>query len=253
MTYTINREEQILSFTINRPEIRNAVNHDIIDGFEKLVQTVHNDTTIKFVVITGEGNSAFCSGGDLSIFHGLQTELDAFPMLDRMSTVLYDIATLPVPVIALVNGHAVGGGCEIAIACDYRLVASHAKCGFIQGALAITSGWGGGTYLFEKLPRQDLAMKMLCDAKPLPAQKLLDTGWATQVFEGDKSIALHSFLLDMNQVEATVHQSYKQMLIRKWTEQKLLNRIKEEVRTCAKLWESDEHHAAVQKFLTKQK
>ncbi|QBP41558.1 enoyl-CoA hydratase/isomerase family protein [Paenisporosarcina antarctica] len=253
MTFTINREENILRFTINRPKVRNAINHEVIAGFESLVTSVHNDSTIQFVVITGEGNEAFCSGGDLSIFHGLQTEEDAFPMLNRMATALYNIATLPVPVIALVNGHAVGGGCEIATACDFRLVSSHAKAGFIQGTLAITSGWGGGTYLFEKLARQDIAMQMLCEAKPLLAHSLLDNGWATQLYDGNKEQALETFVHEMKQVEASVHRAYKQMLIRKWTEQKLLEQIKEEVKTCSKLWAADEHHEAVQKFLKKRK
>lgn len=253
MTFRIHREEDVLHFTINRPEIRNAINLDVMEGFEKLVTEVHNDSTIQFVVITGEGQDAFCSGGDLSTFHGLKTAQEAFPMLDRMATALYHLATLPVPVIALVNGHAVGGGCEIATACDFRLVASHAKCGFIQGSLAITSGWGGGTYLIDKLARQDLALKMLCEAKPLPAHNLLENGWATQIYDGDKNQALQTFLVEMKQVEASVHRAYKQMLIRKWTSQKLVDHIKEEVKICANLWEAEEHHQAVQKFLTRKK
>jgi enoyl-CoA hydratase len=253
MTFNINREENILRFTINRPEIRNAVNLEVIDGLEQLVSEVHKDSSIQFVVITGEGNDAFCSGGDLSIFHGLRTAKEALPMLDRMADALYRIATLPVPVIALVNGHAVGGGCEIATACDFRILSSHAKCGFIQGSLAITSGWGGGTYLFEKLARQDAAMHMLCEAKPLSAAALMENGWATELYDGSKEQALESFLKNMKQVEASVHRAYKQMLIRKWTAQKLLEQIKEEVKTCSNLWEAEEHHAAVQKFLTKRK
>ena len=253
MSYTINLEDNIMKFTITRPQVRNAINLDVIDGFEKLVSAVHNDSNIKFVVITGDGEDAFCSGGDLSIFHGLHTAKEAFPMLDRMATVLYKIATLSVPVIALVNGHAVGGGCEIATACDYRLVSSRAKCGFIQGSLAITSGWGGGTFLFEKLPRQDIAMQMLSQAKPLPTSTLLNNGWATRVYEGNKEQALETFLAEMNQVEASVHRAYKKMLIRKWTGQNLLDQIREEVKACSILWEADEHHLAVQKFLTKRK
>lgn len=253
MPYTMNLEDHILRFTINRPQVRNAINLDVIAGFENLISTVHNDSTIKFVIITGAGDDAFCSGGDLSIFHGLHTAKEAFPMLDRMAMVLYNIATLPVPVIALVNGHAVGGGCEIATACDYRLVSSRAKCGFIQGSLAITSGWGGGTFLFEKLPRQDIAMQMLSEAKPLPSTTMLANGWATQVYENDKELALQTFLVEMKKVETSVHRAYKQMLIRKWTGQNLVDQIREEVQTCSILWEADEHHLAVQKFLTKQK
>jgi len=253
MAYQIKRDENIVRFTINRPEIRNAINHDVIEGLEQLVSLVIEDTSIQFVVISGEGEMAFCSGGDLSVFHGLQTADEAYPMLNRMAEVLYQVSTLPVPVIALVNGAAVGGGCEIATACDYRIVSSKAKCGFIQGTLAITSGWGGGTYLLEKMPKSDLAMRMLCEAKVYEADYLKEIGWATEVYEGDKEQALGSFLVNMKKIEASVHRAYKQMIIRKWTSQNLLEQIKEEVRVCSQLWEADEHHISVQKFLNRAK
>ncbi|MFX3674206.1 MAG: enoyl-CoA hydratase/isomerase family protein [Paenisporosarcina sp.] len=253
MTYHITREENIIRFTINRPEIRNAINDVVMEGLEQLVSLVKGDATVQFVVISGAGEMAFCSGGDLSVFHGLQTAEQAFPMLQRMADVLYQIATLPVPVIALVNGAAVGGGCEIATACDYRIVSAAAKCGFIQGSLAITSGWGGGTYLLDKMPTTDLALRMLCESKVYKAEQLKELGWATEIYEGDKEEALHSFLVNMKGIEASVHRAYKQMVIRKWSSQNLLGQIKEEVRVCSELWEADEHHVAVQKFLNRAK
>lgn len=253
MAFLITQEDHVIRFTINRPEIRNAINHDVMEGLEQLVSLVQEDTTIQFVVITGEGEMAFCSGGDLSVFHGLKTAEQAYPMLNRMAQVLYKVATLPVPVIALVNGAAVGGGCEIATACDFRVVSSKAKCGFIQGSLAITSGWGGGTYLVEKMPRTDLALRMLSEAKVYQAEHLKEIGWATEIFTGDKEEALHSFLANMKPIEASVHRAYKQMIIRKWLQQNLLEQIEEEVRLCSQLWEADEHHLTVQKFLNRAK
>jgi enoyl-CoA hydratase len=253
MAFLITREENTIRFTINRPDIRNAINHEVMEGLDQLVSLVTKDSSVQFVVISGEGDMAFCSGGDLSVFHGLQTAEQAYPMLNRMAQVLYQVATLPVPVIALVNGSAVGGGCEIATACDFRIVSSHAKCGFIQGSLAITSGWGGGTYLLEKMPKSDQALQMLCEAKMYPANHLKEIGWATKIFEGDKEQALHSFLANMSLVEASVHRAYKQMIIQKWSNQKLWERIQEEVRACSQLWEADKHHVSVQKFLNRAK
>lgn len=253
MAFLITREEHVVRFTINRPDIRNAINHDVMEGLEQLISIVQKDTTIQFVVISGAGDTAFCSGGDLSVFHGLKTAEQAYPMLNRMAQILYHIATLPVPVIALVNGTAVGGGCEIATACDFRIVSAHAKCGFIQGSLAITSGWGGGTYLLEKMPRTDLALQLLSGAKVFKADQLADMGWTTEIFHGDKEEALRAFLANMKPIEASVHRAYKQMIIRKWTQQNLLEQIEEEVRLCAQLWEADIHHEKVQKFLNRAK
>lgn len=249
MPYKIEVAEEVLTFTIDRPEIRNAINTEVMEGFEKLVEEVHN-SQIRYVVITAAGTQAFCSGGDLSVFHELKTEEQAYGMLKRMSEVLYAIKTLPVPVIAVVNGAAVGGGCEIATACDFRLVWEHVKCGFIQGTLVITSGWGGGSYLFETLPH-DRAMKMLGEAKAYTSSELEEIGWATQVIRKDADIEV--FLASMKKVRPEVHRAYKEMAVRKWQATDLKGRVEEEVRRCAELWAEDAHHEAVDNFLAKSK
>lgn len=254
MAYLLEKEDGILTFTINREEKRNAVNDAVMNGLQEVITYVKEHDDVRFLVITGAGERSFCSGGDLSEFHSLETEDEAFGMLSKMGNILYELATLPVPTIALINGSAVGGGCEIATACDFRLMASHAKAGFIQGTLAITSGWGGGTYLFERGLRHDHAMKLLIDAKPYEAGKLAEIGWVTQVYvEGTKEEALAEFIEQMRKIHPSVHQAYKEIELRKWRERNMYERVMEEVRLCAKLWESEAHHEAVRGFLTKSK
>lgn len=249
MSYKIEVADAVLTFTIDRPEIRNAINTEVMEGLEKMVAQVHN-SEIRFVVITAAGTQAFCSGGDLSVFHELRTEEQAYGMLKRMSDVLYAIKTLPVPVIAIVNGAAVGGGCEIATACDFRLVREHAKCGFIQGTLAITSGWGGGTYLFETLAH-DRALMMLGQARAFGSSELEKIGWATKIIREDADIA--DFLESLKKIRPEVHRAYKEIAIRKWTAADLRGRVDQEVRRCAELWEKDAHHEEVDRFLAKTK
>lgn len=250
MGYQMNVEDGVLTFTIDRPEIRNAVNYDVIEGFEQLAVRVAGDESIKLVILTGAGDQAFCSGGDLTEFHSLRTEDEAYSMLKRMGDALYGVRTLPVPTVALVNGSAVGGGCEIATACDYRLVREHAKCGFIQGRLAMTSGWGGGTYLLDTL-RHDRAMKMLTEARTYTAEQLGQAGWATLVAEDDE--AVEAFLAPLKKTRPEVHRAYKRMMIQKWEAAGLKDRVDAEVRTCAVLWAEDAHHEAVEQFLAKSK
>ncbi|RNF40689.1 enoyl-CoA hydratase/isomerase family protein [Planococcus salinus] len=247
MSYHIESADGVMTFTIDRPHIRNAVNDEIIDGMEELVRSA-GKSEVRLVIVTAAGDQAFCSGGDLSVFHALRTEEEAYPMLKRMSQALYALKTLPIPVIALVNGTAVGGGCEIATACDYRLVKAHAKCGFVQGNLVITSGWGGGTYLFEAL-QHDHALQMLGEARLYTADELETNGWATKVIRSPKDIDV--FLSQMKKVRPEVHRAYKEMAIRKWKETNLEGRVEEEVRRCAQLWAEDAHHEAVDKFLNK--
>ncbi|MFC5541350.1 MAG: enoyl-CoA hydratase/isomerase family protein [Bacilli bacterium] len=251
MSYKIDLKDGILTFTIDREEKRNAVNDEVMDGLKQVIKHIKENKDVRFLVITGAGDRAFCSGGDLSEFHSLKTAEEAFGMLSKMGNILYELATLHVPTIALINGTAVGGGCEIATACDFRLVASHAKCGFIQGTLAITTGWGGGTYLFERGLRHDRALKMLIDAKPYTAEQLYEIGWAMRVFDGPKEEALEAFIEDMKKVHPSVHHAYKEIELRKWRERNVYGRVMEEIRLCAKLWESEEHEKAVERFLSK--
>ncbi|MDJ0330728.1 MULTISPECIES: enoyl-CoA hydratase/isomerase family protein [Planococcus] len=249
MSYTIDLTDGIMTFTIDRPHIRNAVNNEVTAGLEELVVKAQQ-ASVQMVVITASGKQAFCSGGDLSVFHTLRTEEQSYRMLKRMSDVLYSIKTLPVPVVAVVNGTAVGGGCEIATACDYRLVWSHAKCGFIQGTLAITSGWGGGTYLLENL-QHDQALKMLSEANVYTASELKEFGWASVIVDDEQDV--EAFFSQMKKIHPDVHRAYKEIAIRKWQKTDLAERVEQEVRRCAVLWERDAHHEAVDRFLNKTK
>lgn len=254
MAYNLIESEGVLTLTICRPEKHNAINDEVMEGFEKALFYVHNHTEVKFLVITGEGEKSFCSGGDLSVFHALKTEEEAYGMLSKMGDILYRLATLPIPTIALVNGTAVGGGCEIATACDFRIVQERAKVGFIQGKLAITSGWGGGTFLIERSLKYDEALKMLLDPTPLNAEALIRNGWATAVYHDEgKESALAHFIENMINIHPDVHKAYKSIQLRKWQQTNLYNRVMEEIQECAKLWEKDAHHDAVQNFLNKSK
>ncbi len=253
MAYKIEDHEGIITFTIDRAEKRNAVNDEVMEGLKKVITYVNEHKNVRALVVTGSGEQAFCSGGDLSEFHSLKTEEQAFGMLSKMGNILYDLATLRVPTIALINGAAVGGGCEIATACDFRLVADHAKCGFIQGTLSITTGWGGGTYLLERGLRYDQALKMLIDAEKYNAEMLYEIGWATRIFGGSKEQALEEFIAQIRIIHPEVHQAYKKIEIRKWQERNVYERMLEEIRLCAKLWESDAHNEAVNRFLNKSK
>ena len=243
----------IVTFTIKRETKHNAINNNVMNGLREAIDYVKANEQSKVFIVTGSGDRSFCSGGDLSEFHRLKTEEEAYEMLSNMGAILYDLATLDIPTIALVNGTAVGGGCEIATACDFRLVSAQAKAGFIQGTLAITSGWGGGTYLLERGLKYDDALKMLIDAKRLNAIELRSIGWASHVFTEDKTQALTDYIRNFALIHPDVHKAYKKVLLRKWNETNLYDRVFEEIRTCAFLWERDAHHEAVASFLNKSK
>ncbi|MGG4265331.1 enoyl-CoA hydratase/isomerase family protein [Peribacillus simplex] len=236
---------------INRPEKRNAVNYQLMDELKSILSEAARDDEVKLLVLTGAGTEAFCSGGDLSEFQDLHTEEEAFAMLSKMGEILYTLAVFPKPTFALINGSAVGGGCEIATACDFRLAKSGVKLGFIQGTLGITTGWGGASLLLEKIPEQK-ALKLLLDAKIHKAEEAKGFGFVDEIV-GEGLDGWEKFAEDFLRHETGVLMAYKKLLVHKWEDSGLRGRMDAEIRECSKLWASDEHHAAVDRFLNKKK
>jgi enoyl-CoA hydratase len=244
-------EEGFLLFTINRAEKRNAINYEVMDGLELAMEKMEDDS-LKALIITGEGDQAFCSGGDISVFQELKTDTQAYAMLSRMSKILAKLLFLPKPTLALMNGTALGGGCELASACDFRIARRGMKAGYIQGKLAITTGWGGGTILFEKM-NPSTAMKLLFEAKPFETKELVELGFLDAVYEGTPLENGMKFIQETLTLEASVLKAYKSILVRKWAATDIESRMNEEVKTCSLLWAEDAHHEQVIKFLANKK
>jgi len=237
----------LLVFTINRPEKRNAISYEVMDGLEEALKRSEEGDN-KALVITGAGERAFCSGGDLSVFHNLRTEKEAFEMLSRMSNILTKLFFHPKPTIAFMNGTAVGGGCELASACDYRIANKHVKAGFIQGTLAITTGWGGATFLSEKLLPAN-AMRMLMEASLYDAYQLKELGFIQAIVEGELLEDYKNQVEKIIMLESDVLKAYKKIFINKWMQADVVHRVEQEVRNCSILWEGEAHHQQVSKFL----
>src|SRR5581483_698003 len=130
--------------TIDRPHARNAISLDTMDQLEKALDAAEGASAL---AITGAGDRAFVSGGDLKELSAITTEDDAAAMAWRMRTICDRLASFPAPVIAALNGHALGGGAEVAVAADIRVAADDIKIGFNQVALQIMPAWGGAERL----------------------------------------------------------------------------------------------------------
>ncbi|WP_416826951.1 enoyl-CoA hydratase/isomerase family protein [Ectobacillus polymachus] len=241
-------ENEVVWVTLNRPERRNAIDYTTMEELLQIVDEVEHSNA-RALVVTGNGK-AFCSGGDLSVFHSLRTADEAYSMLKKMGDILYRLMMLPKPTIALLNGTAVGGGCEIASACDYRFATERAHVGFVQGTLAITTGWGGATMLFEKLAYHN-AMQMVSSARRFTAEEAKNIGFLHEVISGDEREFCEEWI-DRNFVtHESVLTAYKQAAVRKWKDSNVKERMDEEIKNCARLWESDHHHEAVNSFLNR--
>ncbi|MBM7578396.1 enoyl-CoA hydratase/isomerase family protein [Jeotgalibacillus terrae] len=250
MGYMIHKKNHALIFTIDRPDKRNAVNNEVMDGLEKAVREAEHNNAIKALIITGKGDEAFCSGGDLQEFHKLKTQKESYKMLSKMGGILYRVATLNKVTVAFINGTAIGGGCEIATACDYRIARPGVKMGFVQGNLAITTGWGGGTLLYERLPSNQ-AFRLLTEAKIHSEETLKELGFIDQTVSASSAEDMIDLFKDVFKKTGPVLSAYKKMLNRKWASGDLRDRMESEIHECSVLWEKDEHHEAVEKFLNK--
>lgn len=146
MDVDLELDEGLAVVTIDRPHARNAIAPSTMDELDKVLDAVAG---AKALVITGAGDRAFVSGGDLKQLSAIRTEEDAMAMSLRMRGICDRIAAFPCPVIAALNGHAFGGGAEVAVAADIRVAADDIRIGFNQVALAIMPAWGGAERLAQ--------------------------------------------------------------------------------------------------------
>jgi enoyl-CoA hydratase/carnithine racemase len=137
-------DQGLAVITINRPSARNAIAPQTMD---QLGQAIVGAKGALCLVIRGEGDKAFVSGGDLTELSALRTEEQAAAMAWRMRSLCDELANFPAPVVAALNGHAFGGGAEVAVAADIRVAADDIKIGFNQVSLEIMPAWGGAERL----------------------------------------------------------------------------------------------------------
>lgn len=177
----------IATLTFNRPDAMNALNRAAMRQFADAIRQLEADPALRVLIVTGAGAAAFCSGGDLVELRDQPTEADARAMIDLMGNALLALERLPVPVIAAINGYALGGGSEIALACDLRIVDENARMGFVQINMALTPGWGAGQRL-ARLVGASKALELLLDGQPMTAEALLPLGLANEVAPRGKAL-----------------------------------------------------------------
>jgi enoyl-CoA hydratase/carnithine racemase len=138
-------DDGLAVLTIDRPDARNAISLDTMAELEKALDAL--DDGVRALVITGAGDRAFVSGGDLKELSAIRTVEEASAMAWRMRTICDRLAEFPAPVVAALNGHAYGGGAEVAVAADIRVAADDIKIAFNQVSLEIMPAWGGAERL----------------------------------------------------------------------------------------------------------
>jgi len=136
------KDEGVAIIKINRPEVLNALNKEVMSELSTAIEIVGADDKIKVLIITGTGERSFCAGADIRYVVNIDP-IEAERYATFIHTLLNKIENLEKPVIAAINGYALGGGCELALACDIRIASSNAKIGQTEATIGIPPGWGG--------------------------------------------------------------------------------------------------------------
>ncbi len=184
-TIITNLENGTLIITINRPDKMNALNKDVIQDLGGAMDEVYNNKEIKSAIITGAGEKAFVAGADISEFLALGAEGGAALATVGRNLVFDKIAYCPKPVIAAVNGFSLGGGCELAMACHFRVASVTAKFGQPEVNLGLIPGYGG-TQRLTRLIGHGKAMELLMTADMIGAEEAKTLGLVNHVVPAEE-------------------------------------------------------------------
>ncbi|HZE68439.1 MAG TPA: enoyl-CoA hydratase-related protein [Pyrinomonadaceae bacterium] len=182
-TLLLEQRGRVAIITINRPDKRNALNIKTREEGAELLDDLRADESVGVVVFTGAGDKAFIAGADIAEFAGRTASMQREVMLGR--SLFTAIDTFPKPIIAMINGYCLGGGCELALACDIRIASERASFGQPEINLGIIPG-GGGTQRLTRLVGEGKAMELILTGEIIDAQTAFAIGLVNHVVPPDQ-------------------------------------------------------------------
>lgn len=240
----VEREASVLRVTVDRPEVRNALSRAALKGIEAAFRRHADDPELRLCVLRGAGERSFAAGGDLKELAGVRTPAEATRMAEEAKATLAAVREMPVPVVAALNGDALGGGAELALACDFRVMAAQARIGFIHGRLNISTGWGGGIDLARRVG-PGVALRLVARAELLSAAEALRIGLADEVAGDGESFdeAVQRFVAPILMQSPQVLRAFKAVV--------RTGSPEVETRLFAETWVHEDHWAAVAKLASR--
>lgn len=244
-------ENKVATLTIDRPQALNALNHEGIEMLTCFVKDLKYNADVSLVVVRGGGQKAFVAGADIAEMKNLNAS-QAHAFATKGLNLMRALEHLPQLTLAAVNGFALGGGCELALACDMVVASSVSKFGQPEVNLGLIPGFGGSQRLPRKIPRT-VAMDLLCTGRMLSAQEALSFGLVSRIFETDQ------FEIELQKMIESVLGKGPQALrrlkyvVREGLEMKLSPALDLEKSEFALCFDSNEAQEGMQAFLEKRK
>lgn len=248
----VEQADRVLIITINRPKAGNSISLEVADAIVRaLGNQQHQREEILCVIVTGAGDRFFCTGGDLKAYQALQTPAQLRRAFGKVRKLLDVIEAFRLPVIAAINGYALGGGVDFALACDLRIATVGAQIGFAQANLGLISGWNGIERLVEAVGRST-AMRLLLTGERLSAQDAQALGLVDIVSEGSALAEALRFSKRLQEVgPLTLGAAKTAVLAALQRSAKDARRISSDL--FEKLWFSEDHREAERAFLEKRR
>jgi enoyl-CoA hydratase len=187
MSIEVTREGRVALISVNRPDVLNALSTEILRELESELSDIARDDDVGAVVLTGAGDKAFIAGADIAEL-ATKTPLEARAYGELGHEIADRLETMRKPTIAAVNGYALGGGCEMALACDLRFASTSARFGQPEINLGIIPGWGG-TQRLARTTTLGFAKELVLTGRMVKADEALDRGLVNAVFEPEELLA----------------------------------------------------------------
>jgi enoyl-CoA hydratase len=247
----IDVENYIATITINRPEALNAMNKVVVAELKKAMEDCVENDDVNVIVITGAGEKAFVAGADIKAMQKMSGR-EALEFSREGQELTMIIENSPKPVIAAINGFALGGGCEIALACDMRIASENAKFSQPEVALGIIPGWGG-TQRLPRLIGKGRAIEIITSAEMIDAEEALRIGLVNHVTPQQELMEkVHSLATSiLKNGPAAVGAALK--CIHKGFDEHLENGLDVELNAFAELFETDEQREGTAAFVEKRR
>ncbi len=244
----VEREEEIVQITINRQDKLNAMNLDVMNEFISLLDDLEKDSS-KVIIITGDGPKAFSAGADIEYMSSIgPTEAEKYAL--RGHEVLNKIEKLEKPVIAAVNGYALGGGCELALACDIRFASPNAQLGQPEVTLGICPGWGG-TQRLLRIIGPSRAKDLIFSGRKINAEEAFSMGLINKIIPSENLLSETRTYAKTISKNSNFAIGVSKLLVNRGTDANLDTGLKLEIYSWAVCFSTKDREERMRKFVEK--